>query len=99
MTTIKEIVIASVKSAEYESDTIKKLVSIAYYMGRESAVKETLDTHTTRVSMARAKAKSIRYCHMANAVLDAMGGDMIYHPDYAGDMTSTFGDDTTTLEV
>jgi ABC-type Fe3+-citrate transport system substrate-binding protein len=99
MTTIKEMVTTAVKTADYENDNIKKIIAIAYHMGRESAVKETLDTHNTKVSKARAKAKSIRYCHMVNAVLDAMGGDMIYHPDYSGDMTSTFGDDTTTLEV
>ena len=100
MTTIKEVVLASVTTAEYDdTDNFKKLIAMAYYMGRESATKEVLDIHNTKVSRARDKANTIRYHHVANDVLDAMGGDIIYHPDYAGDMTSTFGDDTTNMEV
>ena len=76
-----------------DPDNTAKLIAMAYYIGRESAVKEICDIHSARVTAARQAAKGYRYHRMANAVLNAMGGDMIYHPDYAGDMTDTFGDD------
>ena len=76
-----------------DPENLKKLVAMAYYMGRESASREICDEHNTRIAKARDKAKGLRYHIMANGVLDAMGGDMIYSPDYAGDMTDSFGRD------
>jgi hypothetical protein len=69
------------------------LIVLAYWMGRESAAKTVCDEHNRRVELMREAARKEHCHHVAHRVIDAGGQDQIYSPDYAGDVTSTFGGD------
>jgi hypothetical protein len=99
METVRETVARIVHEADFENDEIGKIIAMAYYIGRESVAKKLCDEHSRRVSKARTKAGRMRYHRMINSVLNAMGGDIIYSPDYSGDMTATFGSDEVSEET
>lgn len=80
-----------------DPDNILKLIAMAYHIGKETATRQICDIHNERIAKARKAAKSARYHRMAGAILDAMGGDMIYTDAYAGGMTRTFGGDEINL--
>jgi hypothetical protein len=69
------------------------LLVLAYYMGREEAARRLCDEHNKRVAAMRAAADQEHCHHVAHRVITAGGPDQIYSPDYAGDVTSTFGGD------
>jgi len=73
--------------------TQEGLLVLAYWMGRESAAKSVCDEHNRRVAAMRAAADKEHCHHVAHRVITAGGADQIYSPDYAGDVTSTFGGD------
>jgi len=73
--------------------TQEGLIVLAYWMGRESAAKSVCDEHNKRVAAMRAAADKEHCHHVAHRVITAGGADQIYSPDYAGDVTSTFGGD------
>lgn len=74
-------------------DSEDGMICYAYYAGREAASKKLCDEYKRRVSAMCAQAERERYYYVAHRVIDAGGGDSIYSPDYAGDVTATFGDD------
>lgn len=82
-------------SEDKEDDTIDKLLALAYYMGREEATRETSDKYNAVLEAQRKRAEACRYYKMAAAII----GDVkaVYSPDYAGEMSLTFGDDVTEL--
>ena len=78
-----------------DDDTLDKLLAIAYYMGREEATKEISDKYNALLAEQRRRAEQRRYYKMAREIIGE--SQMIYSPDYAGEMGSTFGDDLTAL--
>jgi ABC-type Fe3+-citrate transport system substrate-binding protein len=96
MTVIERINLA-VSSGNYEHDNIDKLISLAYHIGKEIATREVCDKHTKIFNECRERAKHERYYNIANRVLGNINNDVIYHPDYAMDMKSTFGSDETNI--
>ena len=78
---------------DLEADITNKLIYIAYYIGREAAARELADSYNALIAEMRQRAAECRYHRMANEIR----GDKnyIYSPDYAGDMTATFGSDAT----
>ena len=62
---------------------IEKLVALAYLAGQEVATRKICDEHNKRVAKMRTKASEMRYHKLANAVIDAAGGDIIYDSNYA----------------
>lgn len=94
---VNSIVNGKLNAYSMEVDDARKLVAIAYYMGRESATKEISDKYNALIKSMRRRAKNCRYKNMAQEVI----GDTsyIYSPDYAGDMTSMFGKDPTKLTL
>ena len=95
--TVKEKILDIVFGGEYdmEVDDWKKLVAMAYYIGRESAVREVSDKYTALIAEQRKRAAECRYPHMANKIIGDK--DRIYHSDYAGEMTAIFGNDETKM--
>lgn len=89
---IKEAVYAD---KDMEGDSLNKLLALAYYMGREEATRETSDKYNAVLAEQRKRAESCRYHKMAAAII----GDVkaVYSPDYAGEMSLTFGNDVTEL--
>jgi hypothetical protein len=81
--------------APEDPDNLNKLIALAYALGRTEAARAICDEHTRRVKKAREAADQLRYHNLGNAVLDAMGGDIIYTPDYAGDVIDFASDPTT----
>lgn len=79
-----------------ERDTWEKLVYLAYYMGRERATREISDKYAAHLAAQTARAESSRYHKMVSAILDN-GPGFIYSGDYAGDFTTLFGSDKTSL--
>lgn len=92
--TIKERVKSIVESYTFGNNNeadIEKMVYMAYYIGREEAVKEVSDMYTEHIRKQHERAEACRYKHMANAVVGTE--THLYHPDYRMDMTTTFGSD------
>ena len=85
------------KGYDMSIDDPRKLIAIAYYMGRESATREVSDVYSALLRQQLDRADKCRYRHMAHAVQ----GDVkyIYHGDYSGDITSMFGADQTDLTI
>lgn len=81
------------KSVDMESDSMEKLVYLAYYIGREEATREVSDRYKELIKGQRERAEKCRYHKMANDVIG--NGLFVYSGDYAGDMTSMFGRDET----
>lgn len=80
---------------EMQQDTIDKLISYAYYMGREEATKDISDKYNAMIQQMRKRAKACRYNRMADKIIGTR--DYIYSIDYSQDMILAFGDDETKL--
>lgn len=93
--TVKERVLKALENREMEVDSIDKIIALAYYMGREQTAKEVCDSAKQILSEQQKRAMESRYHNMAMAIQGNVA--YIYHPDYAGDMTSMFGSDGTVL--
>lgn len=89
---IREIVRSN---TDMDKDSLEKLVTLAYCMGREAATRETSDKYVALIADQRKRASECRYSKFASAVI----GDesYIYSPDYAGEFTALFGSDETAL--
>lgn len=76
-----------------EIDDPRKLIAIAYYMGREAAARDVSDQYNKLLAQQLQRAADCRYHNMALSIQ----GDVkyIYCTDYSGDMTSMFGTDQT----
>lgn len=96
-TTVLERIMSAVNAQhDMETDSIDKLIVMAYYIGREQAAKDVSDMYSAHMAEQSARAAASRYHKMAAAILDN-GDGYIYSGDYAGDMTATFGSDITNL--
>lgn len=94
--TVKEKVMELVQNRyDMETDDWQRLVIMAYYIGRESGVREMSDKYRALIAKQRQMAKECRYTHVVNKIIGDK--DYIYHSDYAGEMTATFGSDKTKL--
>jgi hypothetical protein len=93
--TIIERVKQCVKSLDCETDSIEKVIALAYYIGKEEATREVSDSYKKLIQEQRKRAAECRYKHMAEKVI----GDQnyIYFSDYAGDITGLFGSDDTKI--
>lgn len=89
---IKEAVYSS---DDKEDDKLDKLLALAYYMGREEATREVSNKYNAVLEAQRQRAEACRYHKMAAAIV----GDVkfVYSPNYAGEVTATFGNDETEL--
>jgi hypothetical protein len=93
--TVKERIKKAIENVDMEIDSIDKLITLAYYMGKEQAAKEVCDNARQIFTEQKKKAKESRYHNFAMAIQGNI--DYIYHPDYAGDMTAEFGSDRTVI--
>jgi hypothetical protein len=66
-------------------------------MGREEATKTICDKHNRKMLDMRNRANAVRYKNMAHDIIGKNEEDVIYSPDYACDMGSTFGNDETNV--
>lgn len=80
---------------DMDTDDWRKLVAMAYYLGRENATKEVSDKYSELIHNQRKRASECRYKNMVNKIIGDR--DYIYFSDYAGNMTSSFGSDETNL--
>lgn len=83
------------KGYDMEVDDFNKLITMAYYIGREAATKEVSDKYNALIKKQRTRANECRYKNMANKIVG--DNDYIYFSDYAGTMTDMFGNDETNL--
>lgn len=93
--TIIERVRQCVDSLDCSSDTVEKLVALAYYIGREEATREISDKYKKLIQEQRKRAENCRYKHMANNIIGTE--NYIYSPDYGMEMTGLFGSDDTEI--
>lgn len=93
--TVLERIRAAMVRVDYDRDDVDKLIALAYQIGREEATREVSDDYDKLISEQNAKADRCRYRHMAHEIV----GDKkyIYHSEYAGDITETFGSDETRI--
>lgn len=91
--TVEERILKAIANADCEVDSIDKIISLAYYMGRESAAKEVCDKAHDIFKQQRQAANNCRYHNLARE----MQGNIthLYHPDYSGTMMDEFGNDIT----
>lgn len=80
---------------DMEDDSLDKLLAIAYYMGREEATREVSDKYNAHLAAQHERAEACRYYKMAAAIVGPE--KFLYCPDYAGEMSATFGNDATEL--
>lgn len=98
--TVKEKIMSIVDAPNQDGydmdiDDWRKLVAMAYYIGRESAVREISDMYNAHIAEQKKRADACRYSHMAHAVVGEK--NYLYHPDYCMEMTTLFGSDETNL--
>lgn len=80
---------------DMEGDSLDKLLAVAYYMGREEATREVSDKYNAHLTAQHERAEACRYYKMAAAIVGPE--KFLYCPDYAGEMSATFGNDPTEL--
>lgn len=100
--TCKELIMSIVDADDQNGydmsiDDARKLIAVAYYMGRESAARAVSDMYNSHISQQHKRADECRYTYMAHAVVGPE--KYLYSSDYAGDMTSMFGVDPTNLTI
>lgn len=93
--TVLERIRAAMVRVDYDRDDVDKLIALAYQIGREEAAREVSDDYNKLITEQNVKADRCRYRHMAHEIV----GDKkyIYHSEYAGDVTKTFGSDETRI--
>lgn len=95
MTVVERIRAAVNSCGDMNKDSIDKLISLAYYIGREEATRTVSDDYTAHIKVQKERAAACRYNKMAATIVGPE--DYIYHSDYAMDMMMAFGNDETTL--
>jgi hypothetical protein len=93
--TVKERIEKALENREMETDSIDKIIALAYYLGREQAAKEVCNSAKQIFTEQQKRAAESRYHNFAMAIQGNI--NYIYHPDYAGDMTAEFGSDRTVI--
>jgi hypothetical protein len=92
----KDLIKNVVSSCDLNSDSVEKLIALAYYMGREEATREISDKYNALIKAQHDRANACRYRCMANKIVGDQ--DHIYSGDYAGEITNLFGGDETQLD-
>ena len=95
MKTVKETVSEIIRSdkVSLESDSVEKLIYMAYYIGLEKGCKQATDEYKAVLQGQLGRVKACRYHRMAMAIQGNV--KFLYDPNYGGTMTSTFGEDKT----
>ena len=100
---VKERIKQAIKNADYNIDNLDKIISIAYFMGRESKAVEMGDRVKALLSRMRDRANKCRYHNMAHAIIDddditSVGVmEILYDHDYSRDETEAFSYDETNV--
>lgn len=89
---IKQIVGACADWNDH-NDTIERLVSYAYYIGREEATRELCDEFSKIIEGQKFRAQQQRYCKMAMSVIG--NKTRVYSDDYAGEVIKIAKEDKT----
>ena len=94
MKTIKELVSGIAQSdVSMESDSIEKVICMAYYIGLEKGAKQAAKEYKAVLSRQMLRVNACRYHKMA---LKIQGNVLsVYDPNHSGLMTNTFGEDKT----
>lgn len=93
--TIRDRVMSCVHAnADFEGDSLEKLIAMAYWIGREEAVVEVSDIYGEHLHAQTERARASRFHAFAERILDN-GPGYIYHPDYSKEMSAAFGGDET----
>lgn len=88
---VHSIVNSNIDMIDMNNPSVEKLIYMAYYIGREEAVKEVSDMYVRHITEQHERASKCCYRHMAESIV---GHERyLYHPDYRQDMTATFGSD------
>jgi DNA-directed RNA polymerase delta subunit len=95
--TVEQVVNEIVNNCDMGIDDIRKIIATAYYMGREAAAREICDDAHKIFEDQKSRAEECRYYNLAKQIQG--GVSIIYSPDYAGDVTNTFGKDRTNVEI
>lgn len=93
--TVRTRVKEAIDNYDTEGDSLNKLLALAYYMGREEATREVSDKYNAHLAAQHERAEACRYYKMAAAIVGPE--KFLYCPDYAGEMSATFGNDATEL--
>lgn len=95
MTIINRIRAAVRAEKDMNADTLDKLLSVAYELGRFEATRETSDRYAALIREQNERADRCRYHKLAHEIV----GDRtyLYSPDYSGDYVTCFGSDETSL--
>ena len=97
MLTVKELIesIVNDSNVKLSSDTLERLVTVAYYMGRETATREVSDLYMARICAQEERARECRYHNLAREII----GDTkpIWRYDYRQEVMNLFGGDETRL--
>ena len=88
---VKSIVNSNIDMIEWHDSSVEKLIYMAYYIGREEAVKEVSDMYVRHVAEQHERAGKCRYRHMAESIVGPER--YLYHTDYCQAMTALFGSD------
>ena len=75
--------------------SVEKMILMAFWIGREEAVKEVSDMYSEHIKKQHERADSCRYHQLTNYVVGPE--KYLYHPDYRGDMTECFGSDPSDI--
>ena len=88
---VKDVLTSEFPMDEDAPATVEKMILLAYYIGREEAARQVSDMYAAHIREQRERADQCRYRHMAQAVVGPE--NYLYSPDYAQEMTETFGSD------
>lgn len=93
--TVIERIKKATENMNCETDSIDKLIALAYLIGREDATREISDKYNEILSDQRKRADESRYHNFANEIIGYK--QYIYSGDYAQGMKESFGSDKTKL--
>lgn len=85
------------QDVDMDRDSLQKLVSIAYFLGRERATREVSDKYNEHIAEQKRRAKECRYSHMAAEIVG--DEDYIHTPDYAQSYSALFAGDEIDLKA
>ena len=105
MTVFERIQKALHSEQAFAADSIDGMISLAYHIGYEKAVKDVSDEYSAVLREQLENASKCRYAKMAMKILWTKAGhrnpwdrdEYLYHPDYAQDVSATFGCDETSV--